>query len=392
MTLPPPLDDLLSAAVVAYLEWGRAPMPAADEGVVTDLAQREGADPTALLRGVHEAIGASDRLEVTDLSASDDSGAALYKQRLRAARPDLSPDAVDALASRWFFNLRWLGVESGIDVPLYFVRYGGEGATPIPISLFRRRTVEGGHVDEVLRDVGNWQPDSRRGIANALAFPLESDLEEVTADEAAQFEEMVRARRYVPFRSSTGVAAWHEQARRETPLFEASMVSEQTIPASRVLSAVDELARLAPDVIRVTRTDTAVVVQADELTFRVTPVGRTWRVRKSWRSQDRGVAFETSDETDIGRFLIAMLTNDIRRARGLVPRRRAVTLSDEGLAQPAASFTISGSPDAGFVLTDTYRQIRWRFASDLDAVRFSWIAPLAWTDIRAEFGRSGEAP
>lgn len=201
---PPPLDDLISAAVVAYLGWNRAHMPAADEGAVADLAQREDADPVVLLRGVRAAIDASDRLEVADLSASHDGGAALYKQRLRATRPDLSPDAVDALASRWFFTLRWLGVESGIDVPRYFVRYGGEGATPIPISLFRRRTVEGGHVDEVLRDVGNWQPDSRRGIANALAFPLESDLEEVTADEAAQFGGIVRARRYVPFRSHRG--------------------------------------------------------------------------------------------------------------------------------------------------------------------------------------------
>ncbi|MXS76034.1 hypothetical protein CSIV_10645 [Microbacterium sp. CSI-V] len=177
-----------------------------------------------------------------------------------------------------------------------------------------------------------------------------------------------------------------------TPLFGASMASEQTIPASKDLSAVDEVGRLAPDVISVTRTDTAVVVQADEMTLRVTLAGRTWRVRKSWRSDDRGVAFEATDETDIARFLIAMFANDIRRARGLTPRRRAVTLSDEGLAQPAAWFTLSREPDAGFVLTDTYRRVRWRFASDLDAARFSWIAQLAWTDIRAEFGRSEEVP
>lgn len=177
-----------------------------------------------------------------------------------------------------------------------------------------------------------------------------------------------------------------------TPLFGASMASEQPIPASRDLSAVDEVGRLAPDVISVTRTDTAVVIQADELTFRVTLAGRTWRVRKSWRSDDRGVAFEANDETDIARFLIAILANDIRRARGLTPHRRAVTLSDDGLAQPAASFTLARGQDAGFVLTDTYRRVRWRFASDLDAARFSWVAPLAWTDIRAEFGGSEEAP
>lgn len=202
MTRPQPVDPLLSAAVVAYLGWGRAAMPAADEPAVADLAQREGVDPAALLRGVHEAIGASDRLEVTDLSASDDGGAALYKRRLRDARPDLSPDAVDALASRWFFNLRWLGIEAGSDVPRYFVRYGGEGATPIPISLFRRRTVDGRPVDEVLKDVDDWRPDDRGRIGHVLIFTLDSDLEEVTADEAAQFQEMVRTRNYVPFRDT----------------------------------------------------------------------------------------------------------------------------------------------------------------------------------------------
>ncbi len=199
MTLPPPLHDLLSAAVVEYLGWNRAHMPGADEGAVANLAQRKDADPSVLLRGVHEAIDASDRLEVTDLSASDDGGATLYKQRLRAARPDLSPDAVDALASRWFFHLRWLGVEAGGDVPRYFVRYGGEGATPIPISLFRRRTVDCRAVDEVLKDVDHWRPDDRGRIEHALIFTLDSDLEEVTADEAAQFQEMVRTRTYVPF-------------------------------------------------------------------------------------------------------------------------------------------------------------------------------------------------
>ncbi|MGC0369360.1 hypothetical protein [Microbacterium sp. SLBN-111] len=193
-------DPLLSAAVVAYLGWGRAAMPAADEPAVADLAERAGVDPAGVLRAVHDAIGASDRLEVTDLSASDDGGAALYKRRLRDARPDLSPDAVDALASRWFFALRWLGIEAGSDVPRYFVRYGGEGATPIPVSLFRRRTVDGRPVDEVLKDVDEWRPDDRGRVGHALIFTLDSDLEEVTADEAAQFQEMVRTRTYVPFR------------------------------------------------------------------------------------------------------------------------------------------------------------------------------------------------
>lgn len=166
-----------------------------------------------------------------------------------------------------------------------------------------------------------------------------------------------------------------------TPLFGASMASEQTIPASRDLSTVYALARLAPDVVSVARTDSAFVVRADELTLRITIAGRTWRVRKTWRSHDRGVAFETNDDTDIGRFLVAVLANDIRRSLGLAPRRRAVTLSDEGLARPAASFTLSRGPNAGFVLTDSFSRSRWRFASDLDAARFSWIAALTWTEV-----------
>jgi hypothetical protein len=135
---------------------------------------------------------------------------------LRDARPDLSPDAVDALASRWFFNLRWLGIEAGSDVPRYFVRYGGEGAMPIPISLFRRRTVDGRPVDEVLKDVEDWHPDDLGQVEYAVIFTLDSDLEEVTADEAAQFQEMVRTRNYVPFRDTRARPAMSHPMDAET--------------------------------------------------------------------------------------------------------------------------------------------------------------------------------
>jgi hypothetical protein len=147
VTRPQPAD-VLSAAVVADFGWGRAAMPIADEPAVADLAQREDADPAALLRGVHDAIGASDRLEVTELSASDDGREALYKRRLRAARPDLSPDAVNALASRWFFTLRWLGIEfqemvrTRNDVPFRDTR-----AQPA-----KRRTMDA----ETIRATGIW--------------------------------------------------------------------------------------------------------------------------------------------------------------------------------------------------------------------------------------------
>lgn len=195
-------DSLLSAAVTAFLGWPTAKMPLADENAVADLARTNSVDADALLARVYAAIAASDNLAISDLSTYSDGGASTYKSRLGAARPDLSSTAIDALASRWFFRLRWLGIESGVDAPRYFVRYGGEGATPIPVALYRRRTADGATVDEVLKDVGEWRPDTRRQIHNSFAFSLESDLEEVTPAEAAEFEEMVRAREYVPFRST----------------------------------------------------------------------------------------------------------------------------------------------------------------------------------------------
>lgn len=206
-------DPLPSAAITAYLGWPTALTPAADryaavevpladENAVADLAKTTSVDADSLIARVYDAIAASDDLTISDLSTHSDGGATAYKSRLAASRPALSSAAIDALASRWFFRLRWLGIESGQNAPRYFVRYGGEGASPIPIALYRRRTSDGVIVDEVLKDVGEWRADARRQIHNSFAFSLESDLDEVTAAEAAEFEEMVRAREYVPFTST----------------------------------------------------------------------------------------------------------------------------------------------------------------------------------------------
>ncbi|MDQ1085399.1 MULTISPECIES: hypothetical protein [Microbacterium] len=195
-------DPVLSEAVTAYLGWPKAHMPSEDESAVARVGQNASGGASELLARVEGAIADSDHLPTADLNDHPDGGAAAYKSRLKHARSDLSDAAVDALASRWFFRLRWLGIQSGSDAPRYFVRYGGEGASPIPISLFRRRTVEGGHVDEFLKNVGDWRTDIDGKIQYALIFSLDSDLEEVTADEAAQFEAMVRNGNYVPFRSA----------------------------------------------------------------------------------------------------------------------------------------------------------------------------------------------
>lgn len=200
-------DPLLSGAITAYLGWPKAHSPTADRRALLEVAKEAATDAARLLADVESVIAASDDLPVADLTDQPDGGAAAYKGRLSGVRPDLSPDAIDALASRWFFHLRWLGMERGSDAPRYFVRYGGDGATPVPISLFRRRMVGGQTVDEILQDTDDWRPDGQSRIHHALAFPLDSDLEEVTGDEAGQFAEMVRSRRYVPFRATTPATA-----------------------------------------------------------------------------------------------------------------------------------------------------------------------------------------
>ena len=79
-----------------------------------------------LLAPVERAIAASDGLRVADLSDQSDGGTTAYKSRLVGALPDLTPDAIDALASRWFFHRGWLGIERGSDAPRHFVRFGGD--------------------------------------------------------------------------------------------------------------------------------------------------------------------------------------------------------------------------------------------------------------------------
>lgn len=195
-------DPVLSDAVTAYLGWPKAHMPTENESAVARVARNASGDASELLARVEGAIADSDQLPTADLNDHPDGGAAAYKSRLKHARSDLSAAAIDALASRWFYRFRWLGIQSGSDAPRYFVRYGGEGATPIPISLFRRHTVEGRHVDEFLKNRGDWRTDFDGQIQYALTVSLDSDLEEVTADEAAQFEAMVRDGNYVPFRSA----------------------------------------------------------------------------------------------------------------------------------------------------------------------------------------------
>ena len=80
----------------------------------------------------------------------------------------------------------------------YFVRQLVRDGVLLPFALLRR-TVSGGRpVDEVLRDVDVWAADSSSSVDKAVRMPLESDLEEISAEQAAQVQQMVAERSYRP--------------------------------------------------------------------------------------------------------------------------------------------------------------------------------------------------
>ena len=83
----------------------------------------------------------------------------------------------------------------GPDVDRYFARFGAER---IPQALLRRHFTPAGHEDQILTDVGQWRPDTHGSVARAVLYPTESDLEPVTAAQAAAIEQMVGERRYRP--------------------------------------------------------------------------------------------------------------------------------------------------------------------------------------------------
>lgn len=82
--------------------------------------------------------------------------------------------------------------------PRYFVRQLVRDGVLVPFALLRR-TVSGGRpVDEVLRDVDVWEPDSNGNVDKAVRMPLDSDLEEISVGQAAQVQQMVAERSFRP--------------------------------------------------------------------------------------------------------------------------------------------------------------------------------------------------
>lgn len=122
----------------------------------------------------------------------------------------------------------------------------------------------------------------------------------------------------------------------------------------------------------------------DEVTLDVRDLGGKWVVSKTWRDKDRGVVFEAPSTGDVDRYLTLAFANDKRNARGLRPLGHLITIGDAGNALPVDGFTLTGDLDHGFLLTDTATRRAWRFASDVEAARFS-----GYVDVPVERLRSG---
>lgn len=82
----------------------------------------------------------------------------------------------------------------------YFVREQVVEGKLVPVSVFRRRMEAEGPVDERLLDVDSWTDDKYRTAGKAIRFPLEADIDEISAEEAQDVFDMVAHRTYTSLR------------------------------------------------------------------------------------------------------------------------------------------------------------------------------------------------
>lgn len=75
----------------------------------------------------------------------------------------------------------------------YFARLDGDN---VPMALMRRHVTDAGYVDQILRDVDDWMPDIHGSVSRAILYALDSDLTEITVDQAGHVVHMVAQRSY----------------------------------------------------------------------------------------------------------------------------------------------------------------------------------------------------
>ncbi|GAB3017277.1 hypothetical protein GCM10011376_02540 [Nocardioides flavus (ex Wang et al. 2016)] len=96
-------DDELSAGVLTYLQKGRAASPRADEEACA--AAAVGREPVLLVMEVKGLVEESLAISIDwDSTSLGDAGRRVAAE-MQARHPELSPEAVDALA--WNFTFVW---------------------------------------------------------------------------------------------------------------------------------------------------------------------------------------------------------------------------------------------------------------------------------------------
>ena len=203
-----PTSEQVSAGIVAFTGWGKSKAPVADASAVEGIARAEGVLPEVLLEEVVGAVTASEVLATGDLDPEAPGAGDVYRELLRTRRPDLGPAAIDALTSRWLFRRVWLGADTPAPTQegriRYFALFIARGRERVPRALLRRRYEGDVAVDEVLRDVDEWAIDDTGSVDKAVTRYLDSDLDEISAAQAAEFQRMVADRTYRPFSDDAG--------------------------------------------------------------------------------------------------------------------------------------------------------------------------------------------
>lgn len=90
----------------------------------------------------------------------------------------------------------------------HFARLDGDS---VPMALMRRHFTDAGYEDQILRDVDDWEPDSHGSVSRAILYELDSDLTEITVEQARRVVRMVAQRSYQALPSSSRVTPWDTQ-------------------------------------------------------------------------------------------------------------------------------------------------------------------------------------